>query len=480
MPCLPTIGIIKEEQKHLILSGELNIGEPCAPFQLTKSVITNDGNVEFSNVQICGRKIPLHDIRVALLKKQEKYMRLQTNKQIKSMSMADTVSVITSIYRKPPPPDALLADLHDTLATIQRTRTLAMWHDHSTILQTGYILFAVWVAYDPALFYTQLEWAQMQTRKNNIHIQSLVEEPMIYVIAPSCSSSVDQLALVGDCIECLKELSQPLTASNGTEISDCLRFFCGDKPAQQFERGTQIGGAYKCGGCGCKDSMMMDLAHAFYHIWRSLSDIQTIALAGKFGNKPGCLKPLDNLKFADLRKELQARGIQAQGMLKPQLLSNLTEILQSVQRVPTLLTLDPTQPLSNLNISKYEVLDCEPLHDLKGHLYNLLQEIPYLLPPPLSSECQQLLDTTLPKQKVSGAFLRVAAIKVMVKLQKSSIDKLLLELLNTIVRVSELLYSCDQKGHLKLFCSYTMSALLQLSIDPKTSDTFPFVWNLFT
>ena len=191
---------------------------------------------------------------------------------------------------------------------------------------------------------------------------------------------------------------------------------------------------------------MMDLTHAFHHTWRSLSDIQTLVLAGKFGNKPGCLKPLDNLKVADLRKELQTRGVQTQGMLKPQLLSTLTDILQGAQRVPTLLTLYPTQPLSSLNLNKYEVLDCEPLHDLKGHLYNLLPEIPNLLQPPLSSECQLLLDTTLPKQKVSGAFLRVAAIKLLIKLQNHSIhvDKLLLALLNTIVRVSELLYSYDQ------------------------------------
>ena len=30
MPCLPTVNHIKEEQKKIILSGELNIGEPCA------------------------------------------------------------------------------------------------------------------------------------------------------------------------------------------------------------------------------------------------------------------------------------------------------------------------------------------------------------------------------------------------------------------------------------------------------------------
>ena len=104
-----------------------------------------------------------------------------------------------------------------------------------------------------------------------------------------------------------------------------------------------------------------------------------LILAGRLGNKPGCLKPLYNLKIADLRLELQARGVETEGLSKPQLSSHLTDILQGVQRVPTLLTLHPTQTMDSLNLSRYEVLDCEPLHDVKVHLYNLLPEIPILL-----------------------------------------------------------------------------------------------------
>ena len=73
---------------------------------------------------------------------------------------------------------------------------------------------------------------------------------MIYMIAPRSSSPTDQLALVGDRIECLQELSQPVRASTGTEVDDCLHFFCGDKLAQQFERGTQIGGICTVWGGG--------------------------------------------------------------------------------------------------------------------------------------------------------------------------------------------------------------------------------------
>ena len=39
------------------------------------------------------------------------------------------------------------------------------------------------------------------------------------MIASSTSSPVDQLALVGDRTECLQELSRPVIASNGVEVS---------------------------------------------------------------------------------------------------------------------------------------------------------------------------------------------------------------------------------------------------------------------
>lgn len=78
---------------------------------------------------------------------------------------------------------------------------------------------------------------------------------MIYAIAPSGSFPKDQLALVGNRIEYLQELSTAI-------------------------------------------------------------------------NKLGCLKPLDNLKVADLRVELQSRGVNTNGMLKRHLSAHLTDILR--------------------------------------------------------------------------------------------------------------------------------------------------------
>lgn len=67
-------------------------------------------------------------------------------------------------------------------------------------------------------------------------------------------------------------------------------------------------------------------------------------------------------------------------MQKPQLASHLTEILQQIQRVPTFLTLYPAQSPASYNPEKYEILDCEPVHDIRGHLDNL-SELPYILQP---------------------------------------------------------------------------------------------------
>ena len=47
------------------------------------------------------------------------------------------------------------------------------------------------------------------------------------MIAPSTSSGEEQLALMGDRIECLKELSQTIKTSNGIPILDKMFFFVG-------------------------------------------------------------------------------------------------------------------------------------------------------------------------------------------------------------------------------------------------------------
>lgn len=84
-------------------------------------------------------------------------------------------------------------------------------------------------------------------------------------------------------------------------------FFTGDHPALQFERGTQQGGKYKCGSCGCVDAMFEDQAHSLNYHWRRVEELQIIATVGKYGKTPGAIKPFQNLRVDEIQTELIAR-----------------------------------------------------------------------------------------------------------------------------------------------------------------------------
>lgn len=98
-----------------------------------------------------------------------------------------------------------------------------------------------------------------------------------------------------------------------------------------------------------------------------------------------------------------------------------------VQRVPTF---DPKPPLSTLHLEDYTILDCEPLHDLKGHL---LQELPYLFK---GEDRSDIIQATT-SNTMTGAKFRVCMIQLF---HKRSTPSEVLMVIETAVRMSELLY----------------------------------------
>ncbi len=145
-PCHPIKGEIMDEKKKLVESGELTIGEPCTPYKMTKCIVNREGEIEVRPTEICGRKIPLLELRQKLLDKPLRYMRI-SNEMVKTT--AELLDMVTTAgYNcSSSDPEAAYAELE----SYQRIRNLAIWHDHSTILRTGYILFAVRVVYDPII-----------------------------------------------------------------------------------------------------------------------------------------------------------------------------------------------------------------------------------------------------------------------------------------------------------------------------------------
>ena len=73
-------------------------------------------------------------------------------------------------------------------------RHFVEWHDHSTLVGRGYILFTTQVLYDQAVFLTNEEY-KVKTGKT-LDIQTTVEEPAVTMIGVSCSSDTDQMCFI--------------------------------------------------------------------------------------------------------------------------------------------------------------------------------------------------------------------------------------------------------------------------------------------
>lgn len=78
-------------------------------------------------------------------------MRLQTDEEVSMMSADDIHDKMLQLNENPPEGEN---ELHERFKTLQRTRTLALWHDHATLLGLGVVMVMVHVVYDPAVFYT--------------------------------------------------------------------------------------------------------------------------------------------------------------------------------------------------------------------------------------------------------------------------------------------------------------------------------------
>ena len=387
-------------------------------------------------VTIEGRKFPLLSLRQQMLKDQEQYMRLQSDEQIQELPeeelrahLANTLVPVSSTASK--------SELNKSCTQSQRNRTLMIWHDHASILGVGYVMITVNTVYE-AVFLTTEECREKGITVCNL--QSVVEQPYVYLLGAGSSSIEDQAALVGDRVECLHSLAQKLTTSNGISIKDTLHFFKGDTPAKQFECGTQIGGNYKC-SCGIHTESMHDLTIALQYSGQPLSELQSIALGGKYGATPNSIKPFATLNANQLQDELRRRNVYHLATTKKDLNDILKGTLKGVQRVPTLLLTNPTGNLSDLNIDNYTVLESEPLHDIKGHLNNLFSKLPAVLEGDVKNTCKEIIDSNKRKDKVKCADLRLTAIQLFMFLRnKLPSTSNVVMLLDTVLRISEILY----------------------------------------
>ena len=167
----------------LLPIGIYDIGEEVVPRQYKKIAISSEGDIKEEQFTVCGRKIPLGDIRNKLLKKhqdlglirastEQSYEQLQPEQlQKQLMDVGEFVFGMS------------VQEMRDRIKQLHRQRHLLLWHDASTLLNHGYMLFTITAIYDPAFYYTPSEMEHMG--RGCVNVPDLVEKPEIYILGRS-------------------------------------------------------------------------------------------------------------------------------------------------------------------------------------------------------------------------------------------------------------------------------------------------------
>jgi len=124
-------------------------------FQYEKLVIDANGKIQATTFTVQGRKQPLEEIRKKTLQMHEKFMKNKPNEYYTEMSREEVTKQLKKLteYSK----GNGLTKIRKKLQRISKTRHPQIWHDHSTLANTGHIIFTDNCLYYPAIYMTDEE-----------------------------------------------------------------------------------------------------------------------------------------------------------------------------------------------------------------------------------------------------------------------------------------------------------------------------------
>ena len=221
---------LKEDIKHQVEIGKLNIGVQIAPKIVKTNIINDDGKMVDKTYSVYGRKIPLKQI---LEEMTEEQIGMDS---IDNIGMTE-VTILFSQIDEPVPDDLETARIK--ISELGKRRHLKVWHDHSDILNRTYFSIMISCIYDHAFYNTNQEYKAKYPERKPVHVQSLGEKPNMYVFGQSKSTDIDQMSYTPTRIQDLQTLDLPTVGSTGIKIYDAMRIFTGYNPARQFECGQQ-------------------------------------------------------------------------------------------------------------------------------------------------------------------------------------------------------------------------------------------------
>ena len=232
---------VKRKLKEQIDSGRNNSGIPIIPQKFEKALV-RDKEIITEEIVIEGRKIPLRDIRIKMLKDHQKFMRIYLEVE-NHKEKNDMLQFLRNINEYHPSFDKLTeAELSNKITAIKQTRNLMFWHDGSTISNHSHLMIMVACMFDPAVYLTDQEYFNLYGK--HINIQSVIEKPYLYILA-RCRSDDSQLLYSSECLGDILNLKDDVE-HNGKSVHDIARIFKGDNPACQLEAGHQKNGDYFC------------------------------------------------------------------------------------------------------------------------------------------------------------------------------------------------------------------------------------------
>lgn len=122
---------------------------------------------------------------------------------------------------------------------------------------------------------------------------------------------------------------------------------------------------------------------------------------------------------------------------------SLKKNLRGIQRVPSLVFQNPNnQSLMHYNLEDYEICSVEPMHDLSGHIKNLLSELPHHLDKIERKFFENAYEISFGGRDNNRACdYRRGLIELAATLKNKISDNENLEILLTLIEIQRILYS---------------------------------------
>ena len=134
-----------------LLSGHLNIGIPCVPVEIQCQF---KGKVKLIQAHSC--KFSFADICKCLLNKHQHLMRLHSIDEIATMTRERILELLNMVDSSEHT-NYSIDGLREILTHNERSCSLWVWHDHSSLESHGIIAVMIGIMYDPIVFLSMSE-----------------------------------------------------------------------------------------------------------------------------------------------------------------------------------------------------------------------------------------------------------------------------------------------------------------------------------